>query len=249
MSTTTTNKRILVSGAPFAWLFKIAAGTEGTPDVPGTITELWRFDNLADISVKINLPSAAAATGEKITLNVNDGTIWQWNKCNVVMDALTETDVTPSAASADATGLGEVTIITNEAPLPVTIVTPTEWLEDIQDEFDSLFMLVVPTGFTLDSRDQQKLVDGYVYLICKLSTGIDLKLANAPATISLTFISYKCTLLLVTTAIIEAATFTGIVHKGKGDTYIPEDLEAGDGALLMDGKVIFKPSATYTYTA
>jgi hypothetical protein len=238
---TTVNKRLILSGAPFGWLHELATGA------PGTITSLWRFDNLQSAQIKALIPGDQQS-GENIDINRADGAIWRFSKYNLVLSGEDETDITPASASSDATGKGEITLVTNEAPLPTTINSWTAWLESLKGKFNSLFMLTVPTGFTLHSRDTQKKVDGYAHMLCKLSTGIDLQLNNNPGSLSLTFVSYKNSLAGLTGTIIEAATFTGIVHKGKGDSYAPEALEVGDGDLLLAGNILFKESASYTYS-
>lgn len=236
----TTDKRIILSMAPFFWVHELASGT------PGTIAELWRFDNLQSGNIKIPKPGEESS-GDNIDINRGDGAIWRFPKYNLVLDGSDESDITPTDSSGDATGKCDVSVLTNEAPLPTTIISMTAWLEAWQAKFNSLFMITCPIGFTQHSRDTQKKVDGYVYCLAKMNAGIDLGLSNSPASLSLEFISYKNTLSGLTGAIIEAATFTGIVHKGKGDTYTPPSLTAGDGDVLLAGDVVIAQHATYTY--
>lgn len=237
---TTTDKRIILSGVPIAWLLRIQSG-----DPQGSITELYRFDNLGEIQIKINI-SAEESKGENIDITRADGAIIRFPKFNLVLDGITEQDITPADASSNSTGKAEFVLKVNEAPLPTTITSFTAWLKDLKSKAKDLFLLVVPTGFTYNSRSQNK-ADGYIYCLVRLSSSLELTTNEKPNGISLTFQSARCTLSGVDATLIESATFTAITWKGRSASFTPPSLATGDGDILVSGDIIIKESATYTY--
>lgn len=104
---TTTDKKIILTGSPFAWIHKVDAGA---------LTELWKFDNLQSTTYKIMKPGANSQQGENIDINRADGAIWRFKKTNLVLSGEDESDITPADASSDASGKGEITLVVNEAP-------------------------------------------------------------------------------------------------------------------------------------
>lgn len=240
MSTYTVPKRVIISNAPFAWIHRIQAGT------PGTISELYRFNNLADGKIKIAV-AEQSSSGDNIDIKRGDGAVWRFSKFNLVLSGVDESDITPASQGADATGKCTVTLTTNEAPLPTTINSMTLWLKDVVAKKGDLMMITVPVGFTYDGRTSQGKCDGWLHVLGKLNNDLELATNDSPSTISLEYVSYKCTLSGVTAEIIEAATFTGVTWKGKAITITPPSLSAGDGDVLMDGDIVLAADATYTY--
>jgi hypothetical protein len=242
MGAETVPKRVIISNAPFGWIHKLAAG-----DPAGSITELYRFDNLSDSEIKLTV-AEASGSGDNVDIKRGDGAVWRFSKFNIVLSGVDETDITPASQGSDASSKAVMTITTNEAPLPVTITSMTLWLKDLVAKKGDLLMITLPVGFTYDARTNQGKVDGFVRMLGKLNNDIDLKTNDSPSTIALEFVSYKCTLAGVDDVLIEAATYTGIVWKGKAITITPPNLSVGDGDELIAGNVVFAQSATYSYT-
>lgn len=190
----TTNKGIILSGVPVAWVQIIA-----NPNTPNC-AEIWRFDNLQSAQIKLIRGGAAAAGGNNIDINRSDGGIIRFPKDSLIISGLDESAVTEAAStSVDATGFGETVLVTNESPIGVgaaaTDVTWSAFIQRLYLNKDALLLICVPVGFTYSSRfgSGSHEADGYYYLICKLSSDIDMTANNTPMTLSLTFISYKIT--------------------------------------------------------
>jgi hypothetical protein len=233
-------KRIILALVPVMWVHKLEAGE------PGTIEELWRFDNLADgCGIKLLQP-AANESGDNLDITRGDGAIFRFPKFNLIMDK-DEADITPAEQSSDATNKAEITAVTNEAPLPATIASWTAWMKEFYDTIQAgdLLMFTLPTGFTYDSRENQNKADGYVTLLVKVTSDFDQKLGVAPSTLQIVGASNKSTLSGVTGTIIEGATFTAISWKGKGFDFAGPSLQTGDGETLMAGEPVFTEEASY----
>lgn len=239
MSTHTTNKSMILSGTPFAWIHKIAA--TGAPAIK------YKFDNLQSATYKLIRPSSdAAASGENLDINRADGGIIRFPKTSLIIDGKDESDITPASASSEATNKGEITLVINEAPVGMSW---TQFIKDLKTEFSSLFCVTIGTGFTYDSRNTQKKADGWLYMFAKLNNDIEQQLNNGATSLTLTFASYLCTYsdVAVTPANVEAMAFAALKHKPSADTYQAASLASGDGAILKSGDIVIKTDASYTY--
>jgi hypothetical protein len=251
---TTTNKGIILSGVPVAWIQFINQYT-------ATISELWRFDNLQAANMKAKLSTAAAAGGSNVDINRSDGAIIRFPKDSLIISGIDETELTENAASGvDSTGLGEIILTTNEMPLVdaagvaasfgmipprglnVVDATWSEFVARLYANKDSLLLIAVPMGFSYDSRaiGGTGTADGYYYLICKLSSDIDLTANNTPMSLALTFVSYKITSSVAEATWVtnlQAATPTAITLKLGGSTISlsPPAITAAGAANLYDG--------------
>jgi hypothetical protein len=228
---------------PVAWLQLINPNT-------AVIDELWRFDNLQSANMKLIRGGAVAAGGNNIDINRSDGGIIRFPKDSLIINGLDESAVTESAsASVDATGYGEITLVTNEMPIvdsggeAATDVTWSQFVARLYANKDSLLLIAVPMGFTYASRFESGTheADGYYYLICKLSSDIDLTANNTPMSLSLTFVSYKITSSIAEATWVtnlQAATPDPILLKLGGSSTIslaPPAITAGGAGDLYDG--------------
>ena len=208
----TTNKGIILHGAPVAWIQTINPNT-------GAIAEIWRFDNLQSAQLKLIRGGAAAAGSNNIDINRSDSGVIRFQKNTLIINGVDESAVTEAATTnVDATGFGELILVTNQAPIAVgEALADNTWSEFINRLYankDTLLLIAVPIGFTFASRYEAGTheADGYYYLVCKLSSDIDMTANNTPMSLSLTFVSYKVSSSLDKGAFGTDATPTGIVR-------------------------------------
>lgn len=243
----TTDKKIILMPSPVAWMFKITGATT-EPVVSAAITETYLFDNLAKGGkVIVYNPLGSETTGENLDILRADGGITRFPKFNLVLDGTDEKDITPADQSDDATKKGRFELITNEAPLPNSINSMTAFVKSVKDDIDALWLVVIGTGFTYNSRElATPKVDGWVYQIGKIVNDIELDFSEN-MTLKLDIESYKCKLAGVDAALLELVDFTPITWKGKGVTFEPAVLLEADCDDLIEGKVVIKTGHAYTY--
>lgn len=248
MSTTTTPKDMIITGGPFGWIhwMKTTGGTAAL-----ACPETWKFDNLQKPSIKLMMPaSSSSSSSSTIDITRADGTITRFPKEALIMDGTTETDITPAAASSDATSKGVFTLVINEAPQGMSM---TAFLKDIQSKISELFLITIATGFSYDGLNTQGKVDGWAYMLGKLSADIDFD--TTQNTITLVFNSYKMnatTYANITNTILSGITYTALKRKPKATTFAPSSgnsdiILAADATTLMGGDIVLKSSATYVY--
>ncbi len=246
----TVAKRSIISMAPFGWIHKITPSSDGGT-TPGEISELWQFDNLADGSgIKLPIIDNQSGGNDNIDITRGDGAIFRFPKFNLVLDGETEDDITPAGSGADATGKAEITLVTNEAPLPTTIVSWTDWLKDLNTNRGEFLLVTLPTGFTYDSRENQSKADGYIYVVAKITSDIEQKLGTGPSQMTIVLKSNKLGATDILATALEAASYTPIAWKNKGVSFTPPPLAAldNDGDTLISGDVVIKADASYTYS-
>jgi hypothetical protein len=238
---TTTDKKIILNGTRFAWIHEIAAGA---------ITELWRFDNLQSSIFKIPKPGSTSSSGEYIDINCADGTIWRFPKNTRYLSGIDETDITPADSSSDATSKGEITLVTNEAPIGSN--SHPAWIKELKAKMSSLFLITIGTGFSYKAQTDATLKkpDGYVHMIGKLNSDLEQSLTNSPLSTSLTFVSYKNSGLLEADLTAEGL-FTAINWKlgGSGKDIAgnkPADIISADAQALLAGDIVIVPNIVYS---
>lgn len=238
---TTTDKKIILTGSPFAWIHKVDSGA---------LTELWKFDNLQSSTYKIMKPGANSQQGENIDINRADGAIWRFKKTNLVLSGEDESNITPADASSDASGKGEITLVINEAPISAN--SWTAFIKDLKDNMDKFFLVTIGTGFSYKAKTDATLKkpEGFVHMIGKINSDIEQQLNNNPASLSITFVSYKNS-GLEAADLTAANLFTAITWKlggtGSDVTGIkPSDITSGDAAKLLDGDVAIVTNITYS---
>lgn len=232
---TTTNQKIILNGSPFAWLHKIT---------DGTITELWKFDNLQSSTYKLPKPGSDSGNSENVDIKRADGAIIRFPKQSLILSGVDETDITPADSSSDATGKGEITLITNEAPNESN--SWTAFLKSLKTEKNSLFLVTIGTGFSHKARTDAtyKKPEGYVHLIGKINTDIEQQFGENATTLTLTIASYTNSGIEVSD-LTDAELFSAIDWKlgGAGKNIsgikppaitepIANDLLAGDLAIV-----------------
>jgi hypothetical protein len=231
---TTFDKNIILSGAPFAWLHTINEGT---------ITEKWRFDNLQNSTYKLTKPGTDTG-GENIDIQRADGVIIRFPKTSKILSGKDETDITPADASSDATGKGEITIVTNEAPLNAT--SYPEFINELRANMDKFWMITIGTGYSYaNSISASRKPNGYIHMIGKINTDIEQTLDSNPSSLSITFVAYTNSGL--EEADLTAATFTAITLKlggtGKDKTGIaPAAIDATGADIILSGDLLIVPT-------
>lgn len=238
---TTTDKKIILSGSSFAWIHKIENNS---------ITELWKFDNLQSSTYKILKPGSGSQGAENVDINRADGAIFRFPKVNLILSGEDETDITPADASSDASNKGEITLVINEAPIESN--SWTKFIKDLKDNLDTSFLITIGTGFSHKARIDSNLrkPDGFIHMIGKINNDIEQQLNNSPASITITFVSYKNS-ILESTDLTAANLFTAITWKlGGGSKDVagikPSDILSLDAEKLLAGDVAVVTNITYS---
>ena len=237
----TTDKKIILTGSPFAWVHKIDAGA---------LTELWKFNNLQSSTYKILKPGSSASSSDNIDINRADGAIWRFPKTNLILSGIDETDITPAGTSSDATSKGEITLVANEAPVESN--SWTAFVKAVKYNMDGKFLLTIGTGYSHKARTDVTLrkPDGFIHMIGKINNDLEQQLNNSPASLTMTFVSYKDS-TLEETDFTSTSLFTAITWKlgGTGkdvDGIKPPDIISGDAQKLLEGDVAVITNIVYT---
>lgn len=249
MSLHTLPKKMILNAVPVAWMHKL------TPGSPATIAETYIFDNLGEIKLTLANPAASTTTTDKVEIKRADGAILSTPKFNLELNIEDETDVTSTTASSDASGKGTITMTINEAPKPNTIKSWTAFLESLRANFDSVFLVTIPLGFSFESRNlATPKADGYAYMLAKINSNIENTFGENPTSLSIELVSYKGSAVAgLTDAILAGATltYTAAAWKGKGFTFTPPDVDSTGGTKLFAGDILILEDAgsSYTFTA
>ncbi len=237
---TTTDKKIILTGSPFGWVHLIESNT---------ITELWKFNNLQSSTYKLMKPGSDSAGSDNIDINRSDGAIIRFPKTNLILSGIDETDITPADSSSDATSKGEITLVANEAPMESN--SWTAFLKELQGKLGALFMITIGTGYSHKARTDATLrkPDGYIHMIGKINNDIEQQLNNNPASLTMTFVSYKNS-GLVEADLTAVGLFTAITWKlgGTGldvEGILPPDIVSAEALQLLDGDVAVVSNITY----
>lgn len=238
---TTTDKKIILTGSPFAWIHKIE---------DEDLSELWKFNNLQSSTYKILKPGSSSQGSENIDINRADGAIWRFPKTNLILSGEDESDITPADASSDASNKGEITLVINEAPMESN--SWTAFIKQLKDNMDAKFLITIGTGYSHKARTDATLrkPDGFIHMIGKVNNDLEQQLNNSPASITITFVSYKNS-GLEATDLTAVSLFTAITWKlggtGKDIEGIkPPDLLSTDAEKLLTGDVVVVTNITYS---
>ncbi|GAB1372752.1 hypothetical protein MASR1M45_28150 [Candidatus Kapaibacterium sp.] len=238
---TTTDKKIILTGSPFAWIHKIENED---------LSELWKFNNLQSSTYKILKPGSSSQGSENIDINRADGAIWRFPKTNLILSGEDESDITPADASSDASNKGEITLVINEAPIESN--SWTAFIKQLKDNMDAKFLITIGTGYSHKARTDVTLrkPDGFIHMIGKVNNDLEQQLNNSPASITITFVSYKNS-GLEATDLTAVSLFTAITWKlggtGKDIEGIkPPDLLSTDAERLLTGDVVVITNITYS---
>jgi hypothetical protein len=238
---TSTDKKIILTGSPFSWIHLISAGV---------ITELWKFNNLQSSTYKILKPGTSSSSSDNVDINRSDGAIWRFQKTNLILDGVTEEDITPADASSDATSKGEITIVPNEAPIESN--SWTAFIKAVKENLDGKFLITIGTGYSHKARVDTSLrkPDGFIHMIGKINNDLEQQLNNNPASLTMTFVSFKNS-GLVETDLTGADLFTAITWKlggtGKDVEGIkPPVIVEADAQKLLVGDVAIITNITYS---
>ncbi len=239
---TTTDKKIILTGSPFGWVHLIDSGN---------ITELWKFNNLQSSTYKILKPGSSSQGSDNIDINRADGAIWRFPKTNLILSGIDETDITPADASSDASNKGEITLVANEAPEASN--SWTAFIKDVKEKMDAKFMVTIGTGYSHKAKTDATLrkPDGFINMIGKINNDLEQQLNNSPASLTMTFVSYKNTGLEESDLTVLGTLFTAITWKlggtGKDVEGIkPPDIVAADAQKLLAGDVAVITNITYS---
>jgi len=238
---TTTDKKIILTGSPFAWIHKIENED---------LSELWKFNNLQSSTYKILKPGSSSQGSENIDINRADGAIWRFPKTNLILSGEDESDITPADASSDASNKGEITLVINEAPIESN--SWTAFIKQLKDNMDAKFLITIGTGYSHKARTDATLrkPDGFIHMIGKVNNDLEQQLNNSPASITITFVSYKNS-GLEATDLTAVSLFTAITWKlggtGKDIEGIkPPDLLSTDAERLLTGDVVVITNIVYS---
>jgi hypothetical protein len=260
MSTTTTDKKIIIKNTSLAWLLKIkytpATGVVGDVGYVAATYELekkYTFDNLADGKWTIKQVAADSTSGENIDFNTADGRIIRFDKDQLILAGKDETDITPAATSTDATGLAEIILTINEAPKEAAINGWTAFIADLKENIDAIWCVVIGTGYSYYNHNvsSDKKPDGYAFMFGKISGDI-----ASTIPLVLTFASNKAiglaTGVLSTVGTIVSGLFDTIAIKrggaGNFPAVAPTKLSVIGEGKLLEGNIVFDDMVTYTYT-
>lgn len=213
--------KILIKGAPFAYLLPINdAGTGFVETTTGT-TDIIGLNNIGDPTIKVPASEASTSSAEYIDVTRCDGAIVRFTKSNVIIDGSTGNAFQEaSSGGTDASGLGEITLIVNAAPdasgqdegdtALLSIATFSKFYQYMKDNQNRKFLVIVATGFTYTGSGANK-VDGWAYMIGRLTNDLELTAGSGnAATLTLTFAANKATGTGMATAIDNELGSTGI---------------------------------------
>ncbi len=236
---TTTDKKIILSKCPLAWLYKIDESAD-------TLTLAYKFDNLSDVVIKM-LIAGSAAGGENTDFTRADGAIVRFPKESLILDGATELQVASDSGGADASGLGEITITTNEADVAST--SWTAFCANLNLNKDAKYLLIVGTGFSYNrtGTGSTRKPDGYAFMIGKITS--DIEVTSVPLTI--TFAAQKASgFTMLVAALNTTIGANSIALKRGGASYdatiTPKSLPATDETAvdsLKKGEIVLVAEA------
>jgi hypothetical protein len=250
--TDTLQSRMILLASPIASLLQVKwDGSKvdfASSDGAGTLQTgfaRFLFDNLASQpKITIKVQGASASTGENTDFNRADGAIIRFPKNSLIISGKDESLITETANDEYASGLGDLSLVTNEADLDS--ISFTAMLQKLVANKESLFLAVVPTGFTYKSRyvDAAKTVDGYIYQLYRITTDIDFSATTLTIGLSATKASYlkKEDGTSITVEELEEglklfnaeftganeSTYVGVKLKGEGSKIVPKAFTIDD---------------------
>jgi hypothetical protein len=257
--TNTAKTKIIIHAAPMAWCIGVydassiaiaVSATDPATSLAGSDFRLL-FDNLKSATVKLPLAGASQSSSNNIDITRSDGAITRFPKGSLIIDGQNDANELTEGASVDnATSKGEITLVTNEADMDSA--TWAAMIGTIKTNVKGTWLVIVPTGFTYEGRTSTQKVDGFYYMLGRLSNDIEQQLDNNPGSITLTFISVKyipTTTLLPSSSVdtLINATFSaaiiGIKLKPKSWTVAPATPTTGassDSRNIGLGDVVIK---------
>jgi hypothetical protein len=237
-------KKIPLSGVPIAWLYEITIG-EGT--AANSIDRVYDIDNLGGGQVNYIASASAGGNDNNVDINRNDGTIIRFPNDAPIVGGPDELEIVDESGGTDASGLGTIQLILNEAPIQSTSITA--FISELEAKKNSKFLIIVPTIYTYDrlGTGATKKPDGFVYMIGKRTNDLSLNLDNNPKQITLEFAAQKATDLNADD-IVDLFPMTGIAIKRGGSDIAasvnaPIDLVTDDADALLLGKVVTKENS------
>lgn len=243
-----TNALITGSSVGYVYEVKTNAGTVG--DV--SPNQLWDFSELTESTVKPKIAAGSGGTtGETNDLTVFDGRVIQYPKESLNISGITEVISSTASGIPNASSKGEMTLTTRFTPVGSTYTTVTAWLAEIMAKKDSVFLIVLPTGYSgvQSGNGNTKKPDGWAYMLGALSADPEFK---AGTDVALTFASVSSSKTLT----VSSSFFTGKgvdvtrgkVSSGSSATVIdktlntPLALTTQDCAVLQAGEILLKPN-------
>lgn len=186
--------KILIKGAPFAYLLPID-GTGFVATTPDT-TDIIGLSNIGDPTIKVPASESSTSSAEYIDVTRCDGAVIRFTKSNVIIDGSTGNAFQEaSGGGSDASGLGEITLIVNAAPEGgagfLSLTSFSKFYQYMKDNQNRKFLVIVATGFTYTGSGASK-VDGWAYMIGRLTNDLELTAGSGnAATLTLTFAANK----------------------------------------------------------
>lgn len=236
----TSAEKILLSGVKTAWIYSLVPGT------PDTFSLKYSFDNLANGSIKVPR-TATAANSNNVDVTAADGGITRFPAETYIVSGIDDTEIISEDGGLNSSGLGEITLVTNEAPIESSSVT--SFLNELKNNPDDTYLIIVPTGYSYNrtGAGTAKKPDGFAYMFGQRTSDLDLAMANSVSTISLTFAAQKSSTDLTSGSF----TADGIIVRRGGtgkdilaDVNFPIALVSGDIDNLKLGKIVLKETAS-----
>lgn len=228
-------------GAPVAWVFGIAAGA---------ITLKWSFNNLADGSTlkAKEASSSSSSSSDNTDFVTQDGRTWRFPKENLILDADTEEDITPAAATSDATSLATMTLVTAFAPTQLTQMAAFDAALLESKNAGEKVVICLGLYYTLRSATENKKPDAYGWLLAKNSGEIDFQGGKAR---TLTYDSYRNTdsgLAVAALTVADLCPAQTIQRGGTGKDVTgvaPPVLTEAQATAILAGKPVIQAGVTY----
>lgn len=197
-----TDKNIVLHGTPVGWLAGVrfdedtgavvVAPTDPTTALTDPDDFRLLFNNIKKANGKVTMKGAESTSGEYIDIEAADNAITRFPKVSRITDGTDDTQIlTDPTKDENATAKGEITLELNQADMDRT--SWTGFLKYLYENKDGFWFICVPTGFNYHNRyiADVKKADGYIYMLAKISSDIEWTAENAPATLSVSFVSYK----------------------------------------------------------
>ena len=174
--------KMVLTGVPLGYIALV-------DDTTGTIGTTYRFGNLASATYKILKSESSESSTENTDITRADGAIIRFPKIAPTISGVTGL-ISSSGTSGSATSKAEMALVVNEAPEECT--SWTQWVSIAKSLMGKLCLIVIPTGMTYEERSSivsAKAVDGWAYMLGRLSADLENQLGSSNTTNTLTFAS------------------------------------------------------------
>lgn len=236
----------IFEGTPLGWMLLVDTTTAAAL-CPAASTHLY-FDAISDGSVKDLITATSQQSSENTDLTLPNNVIIRYPKSTVIVDGTDDSKLlTDPTKDPYASKRGEVTFTIALADCDST--TWTAMLNTIRTNAQALWLVCLPIGTTYTNAGTGT-IDGYYYMLGKITTDLESKLSSTPASVTITLVSYEfystssTATSTVKAAFVSNAQGAGIwpalTMKGTGATVTPPTLTAPEAALVADGELVLR---------